>query len=47
MMKLLSIQLSSKIEAKYSKEVMAHFRAFDVDNDGLISYEEFMDSNFF
>lgn len=41
------MQLSWKVESKYRNEVLEHFRAFDHNNDGVISFPEFQLSNFY
>ena len=46
-MKLLSMQLSAKVDKKYHKEILNHFRAFDHNNDGSITFDEFVESIFF
>jgi len=45
-MKILSMQLSAKLDSKYHSEIIEHFRAFDHNNDGLITFQEFVDSIF-
>lgn len=43
-MKILEMQLSAKVENKYHKEILNHFRAFDHNGDGSITFDEFVET---